>query len=88
MWQIMDSLAELSDKILARLGSGIPERVRQTIESKKSMLTIFFSPHTFLIMNGFPHDEHLITQYFIDLVIMPLSQTLSIYSGDTACRRF
>jgi hypothetical protein len=61
--------------------------MRQIIESKKSILTIFFCPHAFLIVDILPQDEHLTVQCFMVLAVMRLAQAHSIQLGDIARQR-
>jgi hypothetical protein len=52
------------------LDSEVPESVKQTIRSKKSMLTFLFNSYAFSAMNIFPQNTHFKTQYFIGYVVI------------------
>jgi hypothetical protein len=41
----------------------LPQRVRQTIGATKSILTVFFNPKEFAIMDFFPQDTFFTTVY-------------------------
>jgi hypothetical protein len=58
------------------------ERVRQTIGAGKSMLTVFFNPNDFVIVNFLPQEDSFAAQYFIDQMVKPLSQEYSMKSVD------
>jgi hypothetical protein len=51
----------------------LPEKVRQTIKTRKSMLTVFIDPTKFVIMNLLPHSTSFIAVYFINNMIIRLA---------------
>jgi hypothetical protein len=64
------------------LDSEVPERVKPTIESKKSILALFFNLYAFSVVHVLPQDAHFIAKYFIDHIVISLAQNHSIQSGD------
>jgi hypothetical protein len=51
------------------------------------MVTIFFNPHTFPVVDILSQDGHFTAQCFIDNVVIQLAQDYSTESGDIARRR-
>jgi hypothetical protein len=76
-----------------RLGSWLavdqelPVRVRQTIGGRKSMLTVFFNPRAFAVINFLPPGTPFNAAYFVSEVIIPLHQLHSTMRGDNARRK-
>jgi histone-lysine N-methyltransferase SETMAR len=51
----------------------LPHRVCQTTGGTKSMLTIFFNPKEFAIVNLLPQDTSFTAAYFVESVSIPLA---------------
>jgi hypothetical protein len=54
----------------------LPQRVRQTIGATISMLTIFFNPKEFTIVDLSPQDTSFIAVYFVNNAILPLTNRM------------
>ena len=65
----------------------LPVRVKQTIAAPKSMITIFFNPHSFPIVEVLPEKASFNAAYFIDCVVTPLAQLHASTAGDNARRK-
>jgi hypothetical protein len=65
----------------------LPVRVKQTIAAPKSMIAIFFNPHSFLIVEILPEKASFNAAYFIDCVVTPLSQLHACAAKDNARRK-
>jgi kynureninase len=63
------------------------ERVSQIIAAKKSMLTIFFQPYSFGVINILPQNKTFTTEYFIQHIIAPLHQLHLSASPNNAPRK-
>jgi hypothetical protein len=64
----------------------LPQRMRQTIGADKSMLTVFFNPHEFAIVNLLPQGRSSTAAYFAENVIVPLVDRHAQQVGDIADR--
>jgi hypothetical protein len=51
----------------------LPQRVRQTIRTTKSMSMVFFNPKEFARVNLLPQDISFTAVYFVSNVILPLA---------------
>jgi hypothetical protein len=65
----------------------LPVRVRQTIGARKSMLTMFFSPKTFAVIDFLPEGTPFNGAYFVAQVVNPLHQLHSTATGNDARRK-
>jgi hypothetical protein len=62
-------------------------RVRRTIGARKSMLTVFFNPKTFAVIDCLPEGTPFNAAYFVAQVVNPLHQLHSTATGDDARRK-
>jgi histone-lysine N-methyltransferase SETMAR len=65
----------------------LPVRVKQTIGARKSMLTVFFNPRRFAVVDLLPQGATFDADYFVAQVIRPLHALHSTASGDIARRK-
>jgi hypothetical protein len=65
----------------------LPVKVKQTIAAPKSMITIFFNPHSFPIVEIFPETPSFNAAYFIDCVVTPLAQFHARAARDNSRRK-
>jgi hypothetical protein len=65
----------------------LPQRVRQTIWATKSMLTVFFNPKEFAIMNLLPQGTSFTAVYYVENVIIPLANPYAQQVGDISRRK-
>jgi hypothetical protein len=80
-WIMWDNFATAS---WSPLDQRMPQRIRQTIGAKKSMLTVGFSPAEFLIIDVRLQDITFVAEYFIARVLPPLHQHRRSPSQDVA----
>jgi hypothetical protein len=69
------------------LDEEIPQRVKQTIEARKSMLTVFFNPNHFAIVDLLPQHTNFTTVYFVARVVTPLANQHHQQARDDARRK-
>jgi hypothetical protein len=65
----------------------LPQKVRQMISDRESIITIFFNPHSFAIVDAVAKGVAFNAWYFIDHVIIPLHQRYLKASTDLARRK-
>jgi hypothetical protein len=65
----------------------LPVSVKKTSAAPKSMLMIFFNPHSFPIVEILPEKASFNATYFIDCVVTPLAQLHARAARDNARRK-
>jgi hypothetical protein len=65
----------------------LPLRVKQTIAAPKSMITIFFNPHSFSLVEILPEKASFNTAYFMDCVVTLLAHLHARAARDNARRK-
>jgi hypothetical protein len=65
----------------------LPVRVKQTIRASKSMLTVFFNPNSFAVVDLLPENESFTSAYFIDHILHPLVQLHVSAGGDNSSHK-
>jgi hypothetical protein len=69
------------------LDKELPQKVRQTISTQKSMITIFFNLNSFAIVDALPKGVSFNAVYFVEHIITPLLQRHLAASADIALRK-
>jgi hypothetical protein len=65
----------------------IPQRVRQTIGARKSMLTLFFNPNHLAIVDLLPQPTNFTAAYFVARVVISLANQHHQQARDVARRK-
>ena len=54
-----------------------PEKEKKMKTDKKMMLTVFWNPEGFLIVDVLPHGQKFNSEYFINNILQPIYEQLS-----------
>ena len=54
-----------------------PEKEKRMITDKKMMLTVFWNPEGFLVVDVLPHGQKFNSEYFINNILQPIYRSLS-----------
>ena len=54
-----------------------PEKEKRMITDKKMMLTVFWIPEGFLVVDVLPHGQKFNSEYFINNILQPIYRSLS-----------
>jgi hypothetical protein len=69
------------------LDEEIPQRVRQAIRARKSILTVFLNPNHFAIVDLLPQHTNFTPGYFVARVVIPLANQHHQQARDVARRK-